>query len=213
MPAPHVASRRGPDLGDGPSPLNPSDRAFWVGLSVVVLSLISAFATYLILTGLTPIPPRNEVVLVVLFVNVVLIGAMFGLHRVADVGPCACVAREDPRRALAHSHRAAVQHHRRAADAPARRGRHRDVLALARRLVLDAYARDRLQLARRCERLSRRARPGHPHRYRQYGARSGRGRRLRRRRSRQAAAHSSWCRLACAICPPPTSSTRTASRR
>jgi two-component system nitrogen regulation sensor histidine kinase NtrY len=66
-------------LGDGPSPLNPSDRAFWVGLSVVVLSLISAFATYLILTGLTPIPPRGEVVLVVLFVNVVLIGAMIGL--------------------------------------------------------------------------------------------------------------------------------------
>jgi two-component system, NtrC family, nitrogen regulation sensor histidine kinase NtrY len=66
-------------LGDGPSPLNPSDRAFWIGLSVVILSLISAFATYLILTGLTPIAPRGEVVLVVLFLNVVLIGAMIAL--------------------------------------------------------------------------------------------------------------------------------------
>ncbi len=79
MPAVHVAPRRGPDLGEGPSSLNPSDRAFWLGLSVVLLSLVSAFATYLILTGLTPITPRGEVVLVVLFLNVVLIVAMIGL--------------------------------------------------------------------------------------------------------------------------------------
>jgi two-component system nitrogen regulation sensor histidine kinase NtrY len=66
-------------LGDGPSPLNPSDRAFWIGLSVVVLSLVSAFATYLILTGLTPIAPRGEVVLTVLSFNVLLIIAMIAL--------------------------------------------------------------------------------------------------------------------------------------
>ncbi len=79
MPAIHVATQRGPDLGEGPSPLNPSDRAFWIGLSLVLLSLFSAFATYLILTGLTPIAPRGEVVLVVLFINVVLIVAMIAL--------------------------------------------------------------------------------------------------------------------------------------
>jgi two-component system, NtrC family, nitrogen regulation sensor histidine kinase NtrY len=79
MPAIHVATQRGPDLGEGSSPLNPSDRAFWIGLSLVLLSLVSAFATYLILTGLTPITPRGEVVLVVLFINVVLILAMIGL--------------------------------------------------------------------------------------------------------------------------------------
>jgi two-component system nitrogen regulation sensor histidine kinase NtrY len=79
MPAVPVAVQRGPDLGDGPSPLNPSDRAFWIGLSVVLLSLVSAFATYLILTGLTPIAPSGEVVFVVLFINVVLIIAMIGL--------------------------------------------------------------------------------------------------------------------------------------
>jgi len=66
-------------LGEGPSPINPSDRAFWIGLSVVLLSLVSAFATYLILTGLTPIAPRGEVVVVVLFLNVVLIVAMIAL--------------------------------------------------------------------------------------------------------------------------------------
>jgi len=79
MAAVQVASQQGPDLGEGPSPLNPSDRAFWIGLSVVLLSIVSAFATYLILTGLTPIPPSNGVVLVVLFVNVVLIVAMIAL--------------------------------------------------------------------------------------------------------------------------------------
>jgi two-component system nitrogen regulation sensor histidine kinase NtrY len=79
MPAFHVASQRGPDLGEGASPINPSDRAFWIGLSVVLLSCVSAFATYLILTGLTPIAPRGEVVIIVLFLNVVLILTMIGL--------------------------------------------------------------------------------------------------------------------------------------
>ena len=54
MPAVPVAPQRGHSLDEGPSALNPSDRAFWIGLSVVLLSLVSAFATYLILTGLTP---------------------------------------------------------------------------------------------------------------------------------------------------------------
>lgn len=79
MSAAHVASQRGPDLGEGSSTLNPSDRAFWIGLSVVLLSLVSAFATYLILTGLTPITPSGEVVFVVLLLNVLLIIAMITL--------------------------------------------------------------------------------------------------------------------------------------
>jgi len=54
-------------------------RAFWVGLVVVVLSVVSGLATYLILTGLTPIAPRNDVVLFVLFINVLLILAMFSV--------------------------------------------------------------------------------------------------------------------------------------
>jgi two-component system nitrogen regulation sensor histidine kinase NtrY len=86
MPAIHVAAQPGPDLGEGPSPLNPSDRAFWTGLSLVLLSLVSAFATYLILTGLTPIAPRGEVVFIVLFLNVVLIVAMITLLAWQAVG-------------------------------------------------------------------------------------------------------------------------------
>jgi len=68
------------DFDQAASPLlDPSDRMFWTGLVVVVLSLVSALATFLILTGLTPITPRNEVVLTALFVNVLLIIAMTGI--------------------------------------------------------------------------------------------------------------------------------------
>jgi len=59
--------------------LDPGERVFWVGLVVVSLSLVSALATFLILTGLTPITPRNDIVLVVLFLNVILIAAMLGV--------------------------------------------------------------------------------------------------------------------------------------
>jgi two-component system, NtrC family, nitrogen regulation sensor histidine kinase NtrY len=56
-----------------------SPRAVWIGLVVVLLSVVSGFATYLILTGLTPIIPRNDVVITVLFINTVLIIAMIGV--------------------------------------------------------------------------------------------------------------------------------------
>jgi len=79
MPAVLIAPQRGHNLEEGASALNPSDRAFWIGLVLVLLSLVSAFATYLILTGLTPIPPRNEVVLGVLALNIVLIVTMIAL--------------------------------------------------------------------------------------------------------------------------------------
>ncbi len=72
------ASGRG--LEEAASPLlDLSDREFWTGLVVVILSVVSALATYLILTGLTPIAPRDEVVLAALFVNVVLIIAMIAV--------------------------------------------------------------------------------------------------------------------------------------
>jgi two-component system nitrogen regulation sensor histidine kinase NtrY len=50
--------------------------AFRIGLVVVTLAVISGLATYLILTGLTPIAPRSSVVLTVLFINVAMIIAM-----------------------------------------------------------------------------------------------------------------------------------------
>jgi len=63
---------------EGATPLNPSDRAFWFGLGVVLLSLTSALVSYLILTGLTAIAPRNEYVWGALAVNAILILTMFG---------------------------------------------------------------------------------------------------------------------------------------
>ncbi len=66
--------------GTGKAPsLDASERAFWIGLITVVLSLVSGLATYLILTGLTPITPRDEVVLGALFVNIALILAMIAI--------------------------------------------------------------------------------------------------------------------------------------
>lgn len=56
--------------------LDPSDRAFWTGFVVMALSVSSALITYLILTGLTPIVPRDEVVLIALLINFVLLLAM-----------------------------------------------------------------------------------------------------------------------------------------
>jgi len=63
-------------IEEAQSPLNPSDRAFWIGLTVVGLSVLSALGSYLILTGLTAIAPRNQVVWTALAINVVLILAM-----------------------------------------------------------------------------------------------------------------------------------------
>lgn len=65
------------DQGPGNLPrADAHDRAFWIGLVVAVLSLISALATFLILTGLTPVVPRDDIVVVVLLLNIALIIAM-----------------------------------------------------------------------------------------------------------------------------------------
>src|SRR3990170_7054560 len=49
---------------------------FTLGLITAVLSLCSGLATYLILTGLTPIVPTHLVVVGVLLINLVLVLAM-----------------------------------------------------------------------------------------------------------------------------------------
>src|SRR5687768_9207468 len=49
---------------------------FTLGLITMVLSLCSGLATYLILTGLTPIVPTHRVVVGVLLINLVLVLAM-----------------------------------------------------------------------------------------------------------------------------------------
>ena len=59
--------------------LDLTDRQYWTGFVIVCLSLVSALLTYLLLTGLTPIAPRDEIVLGALFVNMVLIVAMIAV--------------------------------------------------------------------------------------------------------------------------------------
>ena len=52
---------------------------FTLGLIIMVLALCSGLATYLILTGLTPIVPTQSVVVGVLLINLVLVLAMLAL--------------------------------------------------------------------------------------------------------------------------------------
>ncbi|MGI8725721.1 MAG: ATP-binding protein [Methyloceanibacter sp.] len=52
---------------------------FTLGLITMVLSLCSGLATYVILTGLTPIVPNHRVVVGVLLINLVLVLAMVGI--------------------------------------------------------------------------------------------------------------------------------------
>ncbi|MGH6736969.1 MAG: ATP-binding protein [Methyloceanibacter sp.] len=52
---------------------------FTLGLITMVLSLCSGLATYLVLTGLTPITPTHTVVVGVLLINLVLVLAMVGI--------------------------------------------------------------------------------------------------------------------------------------
>ncbi len=167
-------------MDEGPSALNPGDRAFWIGLSLVLLSLVSAFATYLILTGLTPITPRNEVVLTVLFLNIVLIIAMIALLTWQIIGLARAWRQRTPGARL---HIRIVALFSIIAALPTlllADRRHHHLLALARRLVRHQHARHRAELARRRQRLPRRARPGDPHRHRQHGARPRHGRRVGR---------------------------------
>jgi two-component system nitrogen regulation sensor histidine kinase NtrY len=86
-----------PGADDDADPLEPlsenaprlpgtTDRAFRIGLVVVSLSVVSALATYLILSNLTPIPPSDEVVLSVLLTNVVLVIAMVVVIAAQGIG-------------------------------------------------------------------------------------------------------------------------------
>ncbi len=76
-PSPEAESERVSD-GD-PAVSRGRSLPFTLGLVIVVLSLCSGLATYLILTGLTPIVPTQAVVVGVLLINLVLVLAMIGL--------------------------------------------------------------------------------------------------------------------------------------
>ncbi|MGH1417587.1 MAG: ATP-binding protein [Hyphomicrobiaceae bacterium] len=87
MTSTHVVHKDSPEVGDRTPKLDTKDRVFLIGLVVVVLSVISALATYLILTNLTPITPRNDVVLGALLINIALIIAMVAMvtHQIREL--------------------------------------------------------------------------------------------------------------------------------
>jgi two-component system nitrogen regulation sensor histidine kinase NtrY len=58
-----------------------------LGIVIVVCALVCAIASFIILMGLTPIAPRNDVVLVAVVVNLVFVIALIGLivREIADI--------------------------------------------------------------------------------------------------------------------------------
>ena len=155
------------------------NRAFWIGLVVMVLSLISGLATYLILTNLTPIVPTGEVVLA---------GRARQRHddpgharrdRLADVGDVAGLAQQGRRQPAAYPDRRAVQRDRRAAGDPAGDCRDDQFRPRPRCLVLEPAAADHPEFGAGRECLSAGARPDDPQRYRQHGQGPRRTRRFR----------------------------------
>ncbi len=74
-----VIGNRGAPRSSKPRLQATNQPVFVAGLVIVVLSLLSGFATYLILTGLTPIVPTHTVVITVLLINAILAIAMLGM--------------------------------------------------------------------------------------------------------------------------------------
>ncbi len=76
----NAGSSAGPMVHDDAPPLpGTDDKAFSFGLFVVVASLVWGLATYLIMTGLTPVTPRNDIVAIMIAVNLILIGTMIAI--------------------------------------------------------------------------------------------------------------------------------------
>ena len=75
---PNAKLEREPD-GQNIVPTRRRRLQFTLGLIIMVLSLCAGLATYLVLTGLTPIVPTQRVVVSTLLINLVLVLAMIGL--------------------------------------------------------------------------------------------------------------------------------------
>ncbi|MGD9377420.1 MAG: PAS domain-containing sensor histidine kinase, partial [Methyloceanibacter sp.] len=75
---PQSSSERDTD-GQATVPAKRRRLQFMLGLIIMVLSLCAGLATYLVLTGLTPIVPTQDVVVTTLLINAVLVVAMIAL--------------------------------------------------------------------------------------------------------------------------------------
>lgn len=62
-----------------PFPRPPRRWTSWFAPGAVLLALLSAFVTFLVLTGLTPIAPTHEVVVTVLLVNAAMVVVLIGV--------------------------------------------------------------------------------------------------------------------------------------
>ena len=178
-----------PSAGALPDTARGSSRIpFKLGLVVVVASLCSGFATYLILTGLTPIVPTHGVVVGVLLINAMLVLAMIFIIAWQVTGLWRARQRQV---AGAQLHVRIVSLFSVIAVVPAIAARalcQHLAQSRPRSLVLRSHQIDHPELDRRGDGLSARARPGDPRRHRRHGQghrRSGRAGEVAAARLRQ----------------------------
>ena len=150
----------------------------WVAPFAVAIALLSAFLTFVVLSGLTPIEPTRQVVYSFLLINAATILLLVGII-VREVWLVIQARRRG--RAAARLHVQIVSLFSVIAVLPAvlvADRRQRDHRSRPRPAVFRADARGDRELADRCPRLHQRARPADPRRH------SGDGQRYRPMRGR-----------------------------
>src|SRR5262249_12651935 len=129
-----------------------------LGLAAVALALLSAFLTFVVLAGLTPIAPTHEVVVTLLLANAVTVFLLI-LVIARGVGSRAGEAARARGGATARAHRRLVLHRRCGPRDCGRRGGQRDARPGPRSPVLAADAVADREFADRGRRLCARTRP------------------------------------------------------
>ncbi len=82
-PSDEARPSRPPSARDNDDPVSflpgSQDWSFRLGLGILIASLVSALATYLIVMGMTPIVPRGPVVLTAMLINLALVAALVAI--------------------------------------------------------------------------------------------------------------------------------------
>ncbi len=153
----------------------PHRRLPWraIGFVAVGAALLSALATFLVLSGLTPLPPTHNVVVSLLGING--LAALFLVAVIAREITQIVQARRHGRAGsqIARAHRRLVRDHRRGADHPGRDCCHHHARSRPRPVFLGPHQGDRRKFDIGRGSLSWRTCADDPRRYRRDGA--GRG--------------------------------------
>ena len=114
-----------------------------------VLALLSALATFLVLSGLTPLPPTHNVVVSSAWHQRAALPCPDRHHRARSHPDRAGAARRPRRRAASRADRQPVRDHRRGADHPGRDRRHHHARSRPRPVLLGPHQGDHRKFADR----------------------------------------------------------------